>query len=389
MSEKIITGIDIGTFQVKVVVVRVPKNKKERNLPQIIGTGYADSKGIRNGYIVNEKEATRSVRQAVSQAEKAAGVSIKKAHISVGGIGIEEIRSKGETVTSRADSVITQADIEKAQQDSEEHIQDSIPNRNVLHIIPLSYHVDNQLVLGKPEGMHGVKLETENLFITIYSQHLKDTIQVVEGAGIDVEDVMANPIAAGLVIVSGAQKRAGSVMANIGSETVSIVVYENNTLVSVKVFPIGSNDITNDIALGLKIPLEEAEKIKRGGMSSAPYTKKKLDEIIQARLVDIFELVDNHLKKLKRDGLLPAGVIITGGGSSIVGIQEVAKQTMSLPARVANLDTGQNVKVRSASWSVAYGLCTWASSDPEEDNVLGITKQKRNPVWRWFSQFLP
>ena len=142
---------------------------------------------------------------------------------------------------------------------------------------------------------------------------------------------MASPLAGSLVMLSKAQKRAGCVLANIGAETVSIVVFENNTPVSLKVFPIGSSDITNDIALGLKIPLEEAEKIKRGGMSDAAYSKRKLDEIISSRLTDIFELIDAHLKKHNRDGLLPAGIIITGGGSSITSVQDLARAALRLP----------------------------------------------------------
>ncbi|MCA9361319.1 cell division protein FtsA [Candidatus Kaiserbacteria bacterium] len=389
MTERIITGIDVGTYQVKVVVVRLPNNKDTRAMPQIIGTGYAESRGLRNGYIVNRSDVAKSVRTAVAQAEKASGIEVKKAYLSMGGVGIDEITSKGEVITSRADSEITYIDTEKAAQDSEERIQEHIPNRKVLHAIPLGYQIDNTPVLGKPIGMRGTKLEVETLFITTIEQHLTELITAVEEAGIEVEDIMSSPIAASFVILSKAQKRAGCVLANIGAETVSIAVFENGTPISVKVFPIGSNDVTNDIALGLKIPLEEAEKIKRGGMTSVVYTKKKLDEIISARLTDIFELIDNHLKKIRRDGMLPAGIIITGGGSGMSGVQEIAKNTLSLPARVTTLDPGQNGKVRDASWAVAYGLCMWGASDEVDESAIGIAKQTKNSILKWFSQFLP
>ena len=178
-------------------------------------------------------------------------------------------------------------------------------------------------------------------------------------------------------------------MTNIGAETVSIVVFENSTPVSIKVFPIGSNDITNDIALGLKIPLEEAEKIKRGSMSSANYSKRKLDEIVAARLTDIFELIDAHLKTIKRDGLLPAGIVITGGGSGVATIQDLARAALRLPSRIATLDPGQNGKVRDASWAVSYGLCMWGASEEEDTSAIGIAKQTKNSILSWFSQFLP
>jgi len=389
MAERIITGIDVGTYQVKVVIVRVPKNQKDTALPQIIGTGYAESRGLRNGYIINESDVVRSVRSAVAQAEKAAGFEVKRAYVAIGGIGIDEITSRGEVITSRADSEITQVDIDKAMQDSEERIIEHIPNRKILHAIPLSYHIDNELVLGKPYGMHGTKLEVESLFITTFEQHLNDLVVAIENTGIAVEDVMASPLAASFVMLTKTQKRAGCVLANIGAETVSIAVFENSVPISIKVFPIGSNDITNDIALGLKIPLEEAEKIKRGGMTSTNYSRKKLDDIIAARLTDIFNLVDAHLKKIKRDGLLPAGIIITGGGSGIATIQDLARASLNLPSRIAALETNTNSKIKDASWAVSYGLCMWGANDIDDHSPITAAKQAKHSIIKWFSQFLP
>lgn len=389
MRDRTIVGIDIGTYQVKVVVVKTGNRKNGQSLPQIIGTGFAESRGLRNGYIINEADVTRSVQSAVNQAEKASGVDIKKAYVSIGSIGLDEVFSHGEVITSRADSAITQTDVEKALEDSEERVQEQIPNRKILHAIPLSYRVDGESVLGRPHNLRGTKLEVETLFITTFEQHLHDLVNSIESLGIVVEDVMAAPLAASFVMLTKAQKRAGCVLANIGAETVSIAVFENSTPISLKIFPIGSNDVTNDIALGLKVTLEEAEKIKRGGMSSASYPKKKLDEIIAARLSDIFELIDAHLKKIKRDGLLPAGIIITGGGSGIASIQDLAKASLRLPAKTAALDPAQNGKVRDASWAVAYGLCIWGASDIEENTGLGIAKKAKSSLLSWFSQFLP
>lgn len=389
MADRIVTGIDVGTYQVKVVVASYPKRGAARALPQIIGTGFAESRGLRNGYIINESDVVRSVRNAVAQAEKASGISIKHAYVSMGGIGIDEIYSRGEVITSRADSEITQGDIEKAMQDSEERIMEQIPNRKILHAIPLTFTVDGEKVMGRPHGMKGTKLEVESLFITSFEQHLNDLVGAIESIGIVVDDVMASPLAGSLVMLTKTQKRAGCVLANIGAETVSIVVFENNTPISLKVFPIGSSDVTNDIALGLKIPLEEAEKIKRGAMSSTTYSKRKLDEIVSARLTDIFELIDAHLKKIKRDGLLPAGIIITGGGSGITTVQDLARASLRLPSKIATLDPGQNGKVKDASWAVAYGLCIWGVSGTEEESGINIARKTGNTLINWFKQFLP
>lgn len=379
----------MGTHQVKVVIARVQPHKTKPGLPHIIGTGYAESRGLRHGYIVNENDAVRSIRSAVAQAEKSAGISIKRAFVAVGGIGIDEITAKGEVITSRADSEITQVDIDKATKDSEERIIEHIPNRKILHEIPLSYKVDGELVLGKPHGMRGTKLEVETLFLTTYEQHLNDLVSAVEAAGVAVEDVMVAALGASFVMLNKTQKRAGCVLANIGSETVSIAVFENSLPISVKVFPLGSTDITNDIALGLKVSLEEAEKIKRGGMTSATFSRRKLDEIMNARTTDIFELIDNHLKTIKRDGLLPAGVILTGGGSNLSNTADIAKSVLKLPAKIASLDPGKQLKVKDASWAVAYGLCMWGATNLEETDILGVTRHAQSSIWKWFSQFLP
>lgn len=387
MAQHYVTGIDVGTYHVKVVIASVTKDQK--GVPQIIGTGYAESRGLRNGYIINETDVVRSVRNAVAQAEKASGVKVKRAYVSMGGIGLDEIHAHGEAITSRADSVITQADIDKAIEVCEEQVKEKIPNRKIIHAIPLHFIVDGEKVHGRPHDLRGTKLEVDVLFITAFEQHLNDLVSSIESIGIKVDDVMASPIAGSLVMLNKAQKRAGCVLANIGAETVSIVVFENNTPTSLKVFPIGSNDITNDIALGLKVALDEAEKIKRGGMTSTPYSKKKLDEIVSARLIDIFELIDAHLKKMKRDGLLPAGIILTGGGSGITTVQDLARASLRLPSKIATLDPGQNGKVRDASWAVSYGLCIWGVTGTEEESGINLARNTGGALLSWLKQFLP
>lgn len=394
MARNITTGIDIGTYQIKVVVTEYGNG--DNGLPKIIGTGFSQSKGLRHGYIINTADTVHAIKIAVSQAEKSSEIRIKKAFVSIGGIGLEEIHSRGGAIVSRADSEITDLDIEKAFKDSEKKVEQKILNRKVLHEIPLRYKIDGAVVLGKPQGMKGSKLEVEMLFITCLEQHLNDLIASVEEAGVAVEDVMASPIAGSFMTLSRAQKVAGSVLANIGAETVSIVVFENNIPISLKVFSIGSSDITNDIALGLKIPLEDAEKVKTGMLGGADFPQKKLDEIITARLSDIFELIESHLKKIGKNGLLPAGIIITGGGSGIATIEDLARAALKLPSKIANGGFGKSIageemrgQIRDSSWAVAYGLCIWGIG--AEDDPVGVkfVKKTGGSILQWVKQFLP
>ncbi len=398
MMRNISVGIDIGTYQVKAVVTELVKENPEssRRIPRIIGTGLAESKGLRHGYIINTKDVTQSIQIAVSQAEKASGVKIKRAFISVGGIGIQGITSSGSTMVSRADLEITDLDIAKVSDICEQDIPvPLIQNRRVLHAIALSYKIDGKVVIAKtPLGMKGAKLEIKMLFITCLEPHLNDLMQAVDDAGIEIVSggVIASPIAASFVTLSKTQKIAGCVLANIGAETISIVVFENNIPISLEVFPIGSTDITNDIALGLKIPLEEAENIKVGGLGGTSFSKKKLDEIIHARLSDMFELIENHLKKIGRNGLLPAGIFITGGGGGIGTIEDFAKVTLKLPSRIASLNLGgERSRIKDSTWAVAYGLCILGFS--KEDKVdLGLKPTMNlvsEKVFGWIKQFLP
>lgn len=392
MSRNIAVGIDIGTYHVKVVVSEYGDGK-ERTAPHILGTGYAESKGIRHGYIINSADATKSIALAVAQAEKSAGLKIKRAYLGVGGVSVESAVSSGKVIISRADSEISDIDLENALEDSEKNIPPALSqNRRILHTIPLAYRIDGKEVLGRPVGMKGAKLELDTLFVFCLEQHLNDLIQAVEAAGIRVEDVMASPLAASIVTLSKAQKIAGCVLANIGAETVTIVVFENNIPISLKIFPIGSTDITNDIALGLKIPLEDAEQIKLGSLMDSQISKKKLEEIILARLSDIFELIEAHLKRIGRDGLLPAGIIITGGGSGITTIEDLAKASLRLPSKIGELRVATSSKgyIVDSTWSVAYGLCIWGFTGDNDSSISGrVFHRTKKGLLAWLKQFLP
>jgi cell division protein FtsA len=393
MLRNISVGIDIGTYQVKVVVAELVKNNGKKS-HKILGTGISESKGLRHGYITNAPDITQSIEAAVSMAEKASGVKVRKAYIAIGGIGIQGVTGTASIMTRRADLEITELDVNKVGQICEQDLPvPLIQNRHIIHSIPVSYKIDGRVVLAKsPIGLKGAKLEVKMLFITCLEPHLNDLLQAVSDAGIDVIDVMASPIAASFVTLSKAQKIAGCVLANIGAETVSIVVFENNLPISLEVFAIGSNDITNDIALGLKIPLEEAENIKIGGLGGTSFSKKKLEEIIQARLSDMFELIENHLKKIGRNGLLPAGIFITGGGGNIGIIEDFAKTSLKLPSRIASLNLGGTKNsIKDSTWAVAYGLCVLGFSKEDTEDLglrtkIGNTGEK---ILGWIKQFLP
>lgn len=369
--------------------------------PKIIGTGVSESKGLHHGYITNQSEVSKSVRSAVLQAEKMAGVEIKRAFVSIGGIGLSSLTASGSTIITRADLEITSLDISKALEAAEAAIPHSVAlNRKIINTIPVEYKADGKTVWGRVDGLKAEKLEVKALFIMCLEHHLQDLIKAIEDADIEVIDIVAAPIAASFVTLSKKQKAAGCVLANIGAETLSIVVFENNTPVSLEIFPIGGTDITNDIALGLKITLEEAESIKLGSITGVSYSKRKLDEIVSARLSDMFELIEAHLKKIGRNALLPAGIIMTGGGSGLGVLKDFAESALKLPSKIADIHFGEESKTKSkdATWAVAYGLAILGFNAEDEQKSVGINgmekiaqKGKRGMriAFDWIGQFLP
>jgi cell division protein FtsA len=385
MSRRIATGIDIGTYQVKVVVVEELADKNGGRQLRIIGTGLAESKGLRHGYIVNKDEVTASILRAKQQAESIARVQIRSAFLAVGGISLDEARASGSAIISRADQEITVLDLERAAKAAREAAAPGFLNRHVLHSIPLEYRVDGAKTLGDPVGMKGVRLEVDYLFVTCLAQHEEILTKAIEDADIEIIDQMASPLAGSYVLLDGEQKMKGCVLANIGAETVSIVVYDEGIPVSVKVFPMGSSHITDDIALGFRISLDEAERVKLGRLSGQMYPKKKVDDLVTSRLVAMFTLIDKHLKSLGRRGPLPAGIIISGGGAGTGTISDIARGSLKLPARLAEFRLSSDAKIQDATWAVAYGLALWGLTG----DTNAPKKSIRTVFDKFLQQFLP
>lgn len=388
-------GIDVGTFQVKIVVA-----EKGTQVPNILATACVDSKGLRHGYVVNVPEVARAVKIAKDNIEKQLGFRINSAYVSIGGIGLSGVTSSGTIPIARQDNEITEHDLEEAIRAAEENIpKTEIKNKTIINNVPIEYWVDKKLVYGKVVGMFGNELTVKALFVTTIESHARDLVEALGEAGVEVRDVSASPIAASFVTLTKSQKVAGCVLVNIGSETVSVAVFENNIPISIEVFPVGSTNITHDIALGMRISLEEAEMLKRGGLVNADYPKKKLDDIISSRLSDIFDLVEAHLKKIGRNQLLPAGIVITGGGAGITTIEDYAKAALRLPSRIAHIEIGNREKsVRDSSWAVAYGLCLMGLGEEDSGSIISMASLENiikrpgkigTTAKNWFSKFMP
>lgn len=400
MSSNIIVGLDIGTSTIRTVICRASDSGHS---PEVIAYSDTPASGLREGYITNHQEAIKSIRRSIKTAEKMLGNgNVKKVFLGAGGIGLSSFISTGAIMITRADSEITQDDLEKAVAQAREQLPvQYIQNRRILHESPIDFYIDGQEVHGHPVGLKGVRLEAKILFITLLEPHIQGMIEVIEDAGYEIIDVVAAPLAASFVSLTKSERIAGCLLVNIGSETLSIIVYDKDRPISLEVFQVGGTNITNDIALGLQVSLEDAEIIKkdhdRG--ENHGYSKKKLDDIVTHRLSDMLNLVEIHLKRINKSGILPAGIIITGGGSRIATVEDVARAYLKLPTKIAKIhigrdDSEKNIKIKDATWAVSYGLCVYGSysDDQQTINIKGVSeliKSLFKTILRNLKRFLP
>ncbi len=394
MKQHIAVGIDIGTSLTRVVVCE--HQSTDSPFPRVIATGVAPSRGMRHGYVMSRDEAVQGLKKALADAERESGMRIRHASLAIGGVGLAAEYALGTAMVTRADSVIGKLDIEKAIADAEAKVE--LKNKVILHAFPVNFKVDGVELPTRPEGINGFRLDVKVLFITCLQQHLDDLISVVTDAGVKVTSFTATPIATEQLLLTDLQRNYGCALVDIGAETVSVSVFENGSLTSLHVFGIGSSDITKDIALGLRVSPEEAENIKLGVVGFSTVSKKKLDEIIEARLSDVFELIDKYFKKIGRSGLLPAGAIIIGGGAQTSMIESVARQMMKIPAKVGFLEfpaqpTQTSVKTsKDQRLLVAYGVATGIIdrvSGPGRPPRPGDSDGFLSTIKNFFKQLMP
>lgn len=377
----------MGSSTTRVVVSEFIKGEKN---PRIIGVGESETLGLRHGYVVSMNHTVTSIKKAVALAEKTSNIKIRRAFISLNTVTLRGDTTVGLSIVSKADGEVTQLDINKALEECEENLNHI--NRKIIQTVPIAYKLDGKEIFGSPLGYKGTKLEVKALVINCSSQHFDTLLEAIVEAGVEPIDIIPSTLASSIISLSQKKKIVGSALVDIGSETVSVSIFENDNIASLQTFSIGSSDITNDIALGLKIPLEEAEEVKIGN-NTENYSKKKIDEIIEARLSDIFELIENHFKKMKRSELLPAGIVFIGGGANIARIEELAKSFLKLPARIGTTEIFGNTKtkLRDPAWFTAIGLTNYSKNIEKyaEGNLPNFLKNIKSSIRGIVKQLMP
>ncbi len=413
---EIAVGLDIGSSNVRTVIAQKFEDEEK---PRVMGVGIVPSAGVRRGIVADVEETIKSISGSIENAEKTSGIAVSKAIVSVGGVHITSQESQGVIASGRADGEINSEDVARALTAAETV---SLPsNMEIIHTIPRSYTVDDQKNIKDPIGMNGVRLEINALLILGSTPFIKNLSKCVYQANVEIEDLVFSALAASKAALNKRQKELGVVLVDIGGGTTSLAVYEEGELVQVGVVPVGGGHITNDIAIGLRTSIDVAEKVKINYGSALPSDISKKDqvnlaeiesseeggvsrrhvaEIIEARLEEIFTMVDKELRKTDRSGMLPAGAVIVGGGAKLPGVVDLAKKVLRLPAQTGfPVELGGIIdKVDEPGYVTAVGLALWGMEDVSDRSagikIPGIDGLPRvgqtvDKMKEWLRKFLP
>ncbi len=374
----IITGLDIGTSSLKLVVA-----DSSRRRPQILHIYEESSLGMRKGAVIDLGEASQAINRAVAEAKKVSKAAAKNIYVSIGTPQAKMQISRGIVAVSRADAEIYQDDIDRAVRASQAV---NLPqNRTIIHTLTKEFMVDGVGDIVDPLGLSGSRLEVQSMIIDAFSPHIKSLVRAVELAGGDVSGLVFGPLLAARAALSKRQKDLGIALIDLGFGTTGLSVYEENRLLGVAKFPVGAANISNDLAVGLKIGVDAAEEVKLHygyAVSREVGAKETIDmgkfvseakgnvsrrfvaEIIESRLEEIFDLVNNELKLMQKFGQLPGGAVLVGGGAKLPGITDLVKQEMKLSAQIGC--------TLAEEWEAEGGSFKEYLEDPSFVNAFGL-----------------
>lgn len=399
MKDNIIAGLDIGSTSIRLVVGQKAAGESGEQL-QILGAVSVPAQGINRGVVNSIEDATSAISACLEKAERLIGVPIANVWVGINSPNLKCEKSQGIVAVGRSDNEIAEDDVNRAMEAAQ--ALSVPPNYEILHVIPIKFSVDNQQDIKDPIGMTGVRLEVETLVIQGLSSQIKNLTKAIYRTGLEIEDLVLSPLAAAEAVIGAKQKELGAALINIGSSTTSLAVFEEGELLHAAVIPIGSEHITADVAIGLRCPINLAERIKieYGSAKSDKFTKKDevdasnlakeenmsedgmvismkyVAEIIEARVEEIFEKVDNELKKIDRSGMLPAGIFLIGDGAKLNDLIDAAKNKLRLPACIgSNRNMSFAIdKVNDVNYLTALGLAAWGSQ---------LTKRKKKSIINW------
>jgi len=413
--DEIVVGIDVGTTKVCTLVGRVEDARTMR----ILGVGIEPSAGIRKGIIVDLSAASQAIKRSVEKAEHTSGLEITTALVSLAGAHVSSVNSRG--AAGVPGGIIDAVDVARALEQAQAV---AIPHdREIIHVIQRGISVDGQDGVKAPIGMHGFKLEVETHIITAATATIDNLRQCVSAAGVEIQQFVLNPLASGEVVLTEQEREMGVAVCDIGGGTTDLAIYVDGNVWHTMVLAVGGNHVTQDIAHGLRLAVTQAEDVKKqqgyavksdlvgdeyfmirpfGEDKDVRINRQDLAHIIEARIAETFGLILQEIKRSGYDGLLPAGMVLTGGTSALPGIKNVAMNVLGMPVRTAQPEnlTGLIDKLNSPAYSTSVGLLRWALTMHEHEvAITSRTRRRRrtkgdknmdfDAVKNWMKRLLP
>ena len=390
--DEIVAGIDVGTTKVCTLVGRV----EDSGAMRILGVGIVPSDGIRKGMIVDLSAASQAIVRSVEQAQNTSGLEITTALVSLAGAHVSSVNSRG--AAGIPSGLIEAVDVARALDQARAV---AIPHdREIVHIVQRGFNVDGQEGIRTPIGMHGYKLEVETHIITAAAATVQNLRQCVAAANVQVQQFVLNPLASAEVVLTDQERQMGAAVWDIGGGTSDLAIYVDGDVWHTMVLAVGGNQVTQDVAHGLRLPVQQAEEVKKqqghavrseigseeffnirpfGEDHPVQINRQDLAYIIEARISETFSLILQEIKRSGYDGLLPAGMILTGGTAALPGIRRIAHEVLGMPVRIAQPEnlTGLVDKLNSPAFSTSVGLLRWALTMNEHDLSLSVRGRRR------------
>lgn len=418
MNERIVVGLDIGTTKVCAVVASIT----DENKVNILGIGKAPSDGLNRGVVVNIDKTVNAIKSAVKQAELASGIEVRSVNVGIAGDHIRSLRSKGVITINNRDNEIMKKDVERLIMDCQNIALPS--DYKIIHVIPQEFIVDGQDGIIDPIGMSGMRMEAEVHIITGLVSAVKNMHRCVERAGYEVADLILEPLASSYAVLDEEEKEAGVVLVDIGGGTTDVAIFRDNTIRHTAVVAIAGQKVTDDIRIGLSVLEDQAENLKREhgiaysefihedsiitipGIAGRPpkeIKKSVLSKIIQARMEEILEIVAIEIKRSGYSTQLSAGVVITGGGSLLKGVPQLANELLGMDAKIGiptGLKDGLANEVQNPIYATGVGLVQHALNKDNKNNQGTMSNPLRsvakgedlmdriaNTMKSWFKEF--
>ncbi len=382
----LLVGIDIGSHMVRALAAYASSDSLHP-VPQL--SLELPTEGVDRGRVTDKEEVGTIIKKLILQIEEELDEKVKHVVISIAPAGLSSLHLTGFTRTTRGDALITDIDIEQAIRDGASHLPD-IKNKNILHELPIKFKLDGTETSLPIIGLRANKLEIKTLYITLQKQLLDAIKDVLAFANVEASDIVAGPLALSVPLLTRKERKSGCLLLDIGGATTSLVVYENNTPLLVSSIALGGQDITKDIAIGLKQTTEDAEEIKIG-TSTILHSKRRVEEIVEARVADICEKINKELDTIHRRELLPSGVIITGNGTLIPKIEHMLRAELKLPIKFAQntLIEFTHGSLSDIAFAKCYGSLFFIKDVTEREVFFEAFASIFKKLRRYIGRFLP